>query len=87
MLCIKLSALGTLCPCVLENTCTVSELDEFMPSLKSLKNRFHLSAGLNFEKLNTILSETNHIGAQILEILPQVWIMQQLDVCTISSIT
>ena len=29
--------------------------------LKSAKNRFQLSAGLNLETLNTILSETNHI--------------------------
>ena len=39
----------------------VSEFNEFKPRLKSPKNRFQLSAGLNLEKLNTILSETNHI--------------------------
>ena len=32
----------------------VSEFNEFKPRLKSPKNRFQLSAGLNFEKLNTI---------------------------------
>ena len=42
---------------------SVSEFNEFQPSLKSAKNRFQLSAGLNFEKFNTILSGTNHIGA------------------------
>ena len=36
---------------------SVSEFNEFEPRLKSAKNRFQLSAGLNFEKLNTILSE------------------------------
>ena len=39
----------------------VSEFNEFKPCPKSPKNRFQLSAGLNLEKLNTILSETNHI--------------------------
>ena len=29
--------------------------------LKSPKNRFQLSAGLNLETMNTILSGTNHI--------------------------
>ena len=38
-----------------------SEFNEFEPRLKSAKNRFQLSAGLNLEKLNTILSETNHV--------------------------
>ena len=38
-----------------------SELNEFEPRLKSLKIRFQLSAGLNLEKFNTILSGTNHI--------------------------
>ena len=52
----------------LEISSTVSEFNEFKPRLKSPKNRFQLSAGLNLEKLNTILSETNHIwaAAQIL---------------------
>ena len=38
-----------------------SEVNEFEPRLKSAKNRFQLNAGLNLEKLNTILSGTNHI--------------------------
>ena len=42
---------------------TVSEFNEFEPRLKYAKNRFQLSAGLNFEKFNTILSGTNHILA------------------------
>ena len=47
---------------------TESEFNEFTPRLKSLQNRFQLSAGLNLEKLNTVLSKTNHIwaAAQIL---------------------
>ena len=40
---------------------SVSEFNEFEPPLKSAKNRFQLSASLNLEKLNTILSGTNHI--------------------------
>ena len=40
---------------------TESELNEFKPRLKVAKNRFQLSAGLNLEILNTILSGTNHI--------------------------
>ena len=45
-----------------------SEFNEFEPRLKSSKNRSQLSAGLNFETLNIILSGTNHIwaAAQIL---------------------
>jgi len=39
----------------------VSEFNEFEPQLKSARNRFQLSAGLNLEKLNTILSGTNYI--------------------------
>ena len=38
---------------------TVSEFNEFKTRLKSPKNRFQLSVGLNLEKLNTILSGTN----------------------------
>ena len=38
----------------------VSEFNEFKPRLKSPKNRFRLSAGLNLEELNTISSGTNH---------------------------
>ena len=41
----------------------MSEFNEFKPRLKSPENRFQLSAGLNHEKLNTILSGTNHIWA------------------------
>ena len=41
----------------------VSEFNEFEPRLKSAKNRLQLSAGLNLEKNNTILSGTNHIWA------------------------
>ena len=37
------------------------EFNEFEPRLKSPKNRFQLSAGLNLKTLNTILSGTNHI--------------------------
>ena len=46
----------------------MSEFNEFKPRLKSPQNRFQLSAGLNLEKFNTILSGTNHIqaAAQIL---------------------
>ena len=42
-------------------TYPLSEFNEFEPRLKSAKNQFQLSAGLNLEKLNTILSGTNHI--------------------------
>jgi len=35
-----------------------SEFKEFEPCLKFVKNRFHLSAGLNFEALNSILVES-----------------------------
>ena len=40
---------------------TVSEFNEFKPRLKSPRNRFQLSAGLNLEKFNTNISETNKI--------------------------
>ena len=40
---------------------SVSKFNEFKPCLKSPKNRFQLSAGLNLEKCNTILSDTNQI--------------------------
>ena len=33
-----------------------AEFNEFVPRLKSAKNRFQLSAGLSLETLNTILS-------------------------------
>ena len=45
----------------IDGTGPVSEFNEFKPRLKSLKNQFQLSASLNLEKLNTILSGTNHI--------------------------
>ena len=41
--------------------CPLSEFNEFEPRLKSAKNRFQVSAGLNLEAMNTILSGTNHI--------------------------
>ena len=41
----------------------VSDFNEFKLRLKSTKNRFQFSAGLNLEKLNTILNETNYIWA------------------------
>ena len=37
------------------------EFKEFEPRFKSAKTRFKLSAGLNLETFDTILSETNHI--------------------------
>ena len=37
------------------------ELKEFEPRFKSTKTRFKLSAGLNLETFDTILSGTNHI--------------------------
>ena len=40
---------------------SVSEFTEFKPRLKPPKNRVQLSASLNFEKLITNLSGTNHI--------------------------
>ena len=43
----------------------MSQFNEFEPRLKSAKNRFQSSAGLNLEKCNTILSETNHIWAAV----------------------
>jgi len=39
----------------------MSEFYEFEPRLKTAKNRFQLSAGLDFEKLNTIFCGTNYI--------------------------
>ena len=37
------------------------EFKEFEPRFKSAKPRFELSAGLNLETFDTILSGTNHI--------------------------
>ena len=48
----------------------MSEFNEFEPRLKSAKNRFQLSAGLNLETLNTILSETNSIFKPRLKFKP-----------------
>ena len=36
------------------------EFKEYEPRFKSAKTRFKLSAGLNLETFDTILSETNH---------------------------
>ena len=38
-----------------------SEFNEFEPRLKSAKNRFQLSAGLDLKKITTVLSGINHI--------------------------
>ena len=43
------------------NTQTESEFNEFKARLKSTKNRFQLSTGLNLETLNTIFNGTSHI--------------------------
>ena len=43
------------------NTSSEMEFKEFEPRFKSAKTRFKLSAGLNLETFNTILSGTNHI--------------------------
>ena len=40
---------------------TEMEFKEFEPRFKSAKTRFKLSAGLNLETFDTILSGTNHI--------------------------
>ena len=40
---------------------TESEFNEFKPRLKSAKNRFQLSAGLNLKSLIAGLSGTKHI--------------------------
>ena len=42
-----------------------AEFKEFEPWLKSAKIRFKLSAGLNLETFDTILSETNHNSAVV----------------------
>ena len=43
--------------------CPEMEFKEIEPRFKSAKTRFKLSAGLNFETFDTILSGTNHILA------------------------
>ena len=45
----------------LEITLTEMEFKEFEPRFKSAKTRFKLSAGLNLETFDTILSATNHV--------------------------
>ena len=40
---------------------SLSKFNEFELRLKSAKYQFQLSAGLNLETINTILSGTNHI--------------------------
>ena len=40
---------------------SVAEFKEFEPRFKSAKTRFKLSAGLNLETFDNILSGTNHI--------------------------
>ena len=45
----------------LSNGNSEAKFNEFEPRLKSAKNLFQLSAGLNLEKFNSILSGTNHI--------------------------
>ena len=45
-----------------EITITEAEFNDFKPRLKSVKNRFQLSAGLNLEKLDTILSEQPYLS-------------------------
>ena len=44
----------------IDNYCVHLQCSNLM-NLKSAKNRFQLSAGLNLEPMNTILSKTNHI--------------------------
>ena len=52
---IKVGEMGTFITCLVNTQIEiepVSEFNEFEPWLKSAKNRFQLSAGLNFKKLN-----------------------------------
>ena len=46
---------------LIKNIRTEMEFKEFEPRFKSAKTRFKLSAGLNLETFDTILSGTNHI--------------------------
>ena len=46
----------------------MSEFKEFKPRLKSPKNRFQLSAGLNLKKFNTIFANNIWAAAQIFKI-------------------
>ena len=59
----------------------MSEINEFEQHLKSAKNKFQLSTGLNLETLNTILSETNNIWAAA-QIQPQAWKNENLAMKT-----
>ena len=59
----------------------MSEINEFEQRLKSAKNKFQLSTGLNLETLNTILSETNNIWAAA-QIQPQAWKNENLAMKT-----
>ena len=43
-----------------QNKISEMEFKEFEPRFKSAKTRFKLSAGLNLETFDTILSGTNH---------------------------
>ena len=43
------------------NKLSEAEFKEFEPQFNSAKTRFKLSAGLNLETFDTILSGTNHI--------------------------
>ena len=47
--------------CILYNIYSEMEFKEFEPRFKSAKARFKLSAGLNLETFDTILSGTNQI--------------------------
>ena len=60
--------------------CAESKLNEFEPRLKSAENRFQLSASLNLETLNTIISGTNHIW-----VTSQIWAaaLLKLDLLTL----
>ena len=44
-----------------KNTISEMEFKEFEPRFKSAKTRFKLSAGLNLETFDTLLSGINHI--------------------------
>jgi len=58
---------------------TESEFNDFEPRLRSAKNRFQLSTGLNLKTLNTILSGTNHIWA-VSQIKAAAQILYTLDI-------
>ena len=56
---LSVNSLTNACYLLIHNS--LSEFNEVEPRLKSAKNWFQLSAGLNLEQLNTILCGTNHI--------------------------